>query len=140
MAVARSPLAVELDLGPDVIPHLLEAATCFIVLESLANVAKHAQATNVRVKVWVEDQRLVTEVEDDGVGGATGLGKLKERARTAGGTVEIDSPPGVGTLIRAEVPFAADAPRSNAFHCDHAGPRAQRLTGYPRPRREIAGP
>lgn len=106
MAVAQSPLAVELDLGPDVIPPLLGAATCFIVLESLANVAKHAHATNVRVKVWVEDQRLVTEVEDDGVGGATGLGKLKERALAAGGTIEIDSPPGVGTLIRAEVPFA----------------------------------
>ena len=97
MAVSQSPLAVELDIGRDVIPLLLEAATCFIVLESIANVAKHAHATNVKV---------VTEIEDDGVGGATGLRKLKERARAAGGTIEIDSPPGVGTLIRAEVPFA----------------------------------
>ena len=107
MAVSESPLAVELDIGRDVIPLLLEAATCFIVLESIANVDKHAQATNVKVKVWVEDQRVVTEIEDDGVGGATGLRKLKERARAAGGTIEIDSPPGVGTLIRAELPFGA---------------------------------
>ena len=74
MAVSQSPLAVELDIGPHIIPLLLEAATCFIVLESIANVAKHAHATNVKVKVWVEDQRVVTEIEDDGVGGATGLG------------------------------------------------------------------
>ncbi len=79
---------------------------CFIVLESIANVAKHARATDVKVKVWVEDQRVVTEIEDDGIGGATDLRKLKDRARAAGGTIEIDSPPGVGTLIRAEVPFA----------------------------------
>ena len=106
MAVSQSPLAVELDIGPNVIPLVLEAATCFIVLESIANVAKHARATNVKVKVWVEDERVVTEIEDDGIGGATDLRKLKDRARAAGGTIEIDSPPGVGTLIRAEVPFA----------------------------------
>ncbi len=107
MAVSQSPLAVELDLGPDVIPLVLEAAICFIVLESIANIAKHARATNVKVKVWVEDQRLVTEIEDDGIGGATDLRKLEDRARAAGGTIEIDSPPGVGTLIRAELPVAA---------------------------------
>ena len=110
MAVSQSPLAVELDIGPDVIPLVLEAATCFIVLESIANVAKHARATNVKVKVWVEDQSVVTEIEDDGVGGATGLRKLKDRARAAGGTIEIDSPPGVGTLIRAVMPFATRRP------------------------------
>ena len=106
MAVSQSPLAVELDIGRDDIPLAVEAATCFIALESIANVAKHAQATNVKVKVWVEDQRVITEIEDDGVGGATDLRKLRERARAAGGTIEIDSPPGVGTLIRAELPFA----------------------------------
>jgi signal transduction histidine kinase len=107
MAASRSPLAVELDIAPDVIPLVLEAATCFIVLEAIANVAKHARATNVKVKVWVENQRVVTEIEDDGIGGATHLRKLKDRARAAGGTMEIDSPPGIGTLIRAEVPFTA---------------------------------
>ncbi len=106
MAGSHSPLAVELDIGPQVIPLPLEAAICFLVLESIANVAEHAHATNLKIKVWVEDQRVVTEVEDNGVGGATGLRKLRERARAVGGTIEVDSPPGVGTLIRAEVPFA----------------------------------
>lgn len=106
MAVSQSPLAVELDIGQDVIPLVLGAAICFIVLESIANVAKHAHAANVKVKVWVENQRVVAEIEDDGVGGATDLIKLRDQARAAGGTIEIDSPPGVGTLIRAEVPLA----------------------------------
>ena len=106
MVVSQSPLAVELDIGPDVIPLVLEAAICFIILESIANVAKHARATNLKVKVWAEDERVVTEIEDDGVGGATGLRKLRERARAVGGRIEVDSPPGVGTLIRVEVPFA----------------------------------
>ena len=107
MVVSPSPLAVELDIGPDVIPLVLEATTCFIVLEAIANVAKHAHATNVKVTVWVENQRVVTEIEDDGVGGATDLRRLSDSARAVGGTIEIDSPPGVGTLIRAEMPLAA---------------------------------
>src|SRR3954467_6307126 len=99
MAVSQSPLAVELDIGPGVIPLVLGAAICFIVLESIANVAKHAHAANVKVKVWVEGQCVVVEIEDDGIGGATDLRRLKDRARAAGGTIEIDSPPGIGTLI-----------------------------------------
>jgi len=72
----------------------------------VANVAKHAHAKNLRIKVWIEGQRLLTEIEDDGVGGATGLTKLRSCVRSARGTIEIDSPPGVGTLVRAEMPLA----------------------------------
>jgi signal transduction histidine kinase len=106
MAVTQSPFLVELDVGPDVVPFALEATIVFIILESVMNAAKHAQAKNLRIKVWIEGQRLFAEIEDDGVGGATGLRRLRERARVACGTIDVDSPSGVGTLIRAEIPLA----------------------------------
>ena len=89
------------------IPFVLEATICGIVLAAVANVLEHAQAKNLRVKVWIEDRLLVAEVEDDGIGGAAGLTRIEARAREAGARIDIDSPAGVGTLLRAEVPLTA---------------------------------
>jgi len=106
-AIAQAPIDVQLDVGPGVIPFMLEATICGIVLAAVANVLEHAHAKNLRVKVWIEDRLLVAEIEDDGVGGATGLTKIDARARAAGARIELDSPAGVGTLLRAEVPLTA---------------------------------
>jgi signal transduction histidine kinase len=104
--VGNAPLAIELDLSADAVPAAVEAALCSIVLQALWNVIRHAHASNVKVKVWLDDPVVVAEVEDDGVGGAHGLQRLTAAARAAGATIEIDSPPGVGTLVRTQIPLA----------------------------------
>jgi signal transduction histidine kinase len=59
--------------------------------------------------VWRQDAALIVEVRDDGRGGAdpevgTGLRGLTDRIAAIGGTLEIDSPSGQGTTLRAEMP------------------------------------
>jgi PAS domain S-box-containing protein len=104
-----APLPVELDelpaerLGP-----ALEAAAYYVVAEALANAAKHAGATRVRVSVGVRGESLGVQVCDDGSGGAdpagSGLRGLWDRVAALDGRFEITSPPGGGTTVRAEIP------------------------------------
>jgi signal transduction histidine kinase len=107
----RSPVPVTIAEVPDerLLP-ATEAAAYFLVSESLANVAKHAHASRVRVKVRLHGRALV-DVEDDGVGGAdptqgSGLRGLGDRVQALGGVLEVDSPAGRGTRIHAEFPCA----------------------------------
>ena len=63
----------------------------------------------MRVRVTAGEDEVVVEVSDDGVGGAdpeagSGLRGLADRVEALGGRLEIDSPPGVGTTLRAEIP------------------------------------
>ncbi len=107
---ARAPLPVELELPPERLPAPVEAAAYYLVSEALANVAKHAQASVVRVLVERSDGRARVEVADDGVGGAdagggTGLRGLADRVEALGGRLAIDSPRGRGTILRAELPL-----------------------------------
>jgi signal transduction histidine kinase len=105
---ARLPL--ELDVGlPERLPERVEAAAYYVVSEALANVAKHADAGAVQVSVRRADGRAVVEVADDGVGGAdgargTGLRGLADRVDALGGRLRVESPPGRGTVVRAEIP------------------------------------
>jgi signal transduction histidine kinase len=85
-------------------------ATCFFVCsEALANTAKHAGATRVRIEIRADDNRLVLVVSDDGVGGASpsgsGLRGLADRVETHGGRLSVDSPPAGGTRVVAELPL-----------------------------------
>ncbi|HEX7071067.1 MAG TPA: two-component regulator propeller domain-containing protein, partial [Rhodothermales bacterium] len=84
--------------------------------EMLHNVRKHADASRVRVRVAHDDQRLTIRVEDDGRGfeeagnrDGHGLKSLRERAARLGGSVTIDSTPGLGTTVVYAVPIHADA-------------------------------
>ena len=107
---ARAPLPVEID-GPDGdLPPPVEAAAYYVVSEALANVTKYAQASTVRVTVDRTNGSAVVEVADDGVGGAdpvrgSGLHGLADRVASLRGRLDIDSPPGVGTRVRAEIPL-----------------------------------
>jgi signal transduction histidine kinase len=86
-----------------------------ILQESLANVRKHAQATEVRVGMVCDGERVTLTVRDNGRGfdvdsnerisGRYGLVTMRERAHGVGGTISIESQPGTGTLITAEVPL-----------------------------------
>ncbi|MDB5896502.1 MAG: sensor signal transduction histidine kinase [Ramlibacter sp.] len=90
-----------------------------MVQESLANVAKHAHARRVSVKVHRTADAIRLEVQDDGVGfdlsaprkaGSLGLAGLRERAQLAKGCVDIHSTPGGGTRVTAVIPVAGESP------------------------------
>jgi signal transduction histidine kinase len=106
----RSPVPVEIDVGVDGLPETIEAAAYYVVAESLANVVKYAQATNVSVRIAQNDEHLAVEVADDGVGGAdpaagTGLRGLADRVEALDGSLAVESAPGEGTIVRAELPL-----------------------------------
>jgi len=83
-----------------------------IVSEALTNVARHAQAAQAWVQVEETDTQLCLEVRDDGQGfepeaveaGHYGLLGMRERARLAGGRLEVSSEKGQGTVIKAYLP------------------------------------
>jgi PAS domain S-box-containing protein len=105
----RSPLPVELDVElEDRLPQPVEAAAYYVAAEALTNVAKHAQATAVNVRVSRDDGRAVIEVADDGRGGAdasgSGLRGLADRVEALAGRLAVTSTAGAGTTLRAEMP------------------------------------
>jgi PAS domain S-box-containing protein len=106
---ARAPLPVELEVAAERLPEPVEAAAYYLVAEALTNVAKYAHANEVRVHVARENGQASIEVADDGVGGAhasggSGLRGLSDRVEALGGRLELDSPTGAGTRLRAEIP------------------------------------
>jgi signal transduction histidine kinase len=106
---ARSPVPVRLAVDvPRRVPPTVEAVAYFMVSEALANVAKHAQASEARVNVWLDGALLRLSVADDGIGGAdaargSGLTGLAQRAASVDGRFEIASPVGGPTTIMAEL-------------------------------------
>jgi signal transduction histidine kinase len=106
---SNSAVVVE---APDVrFPPALELVAYFVCSEALANIAKHAEALRVRVAVTASRHELRALVEDDGVGGAdarrgSGLRGLADRVEALAGRLAVDSEPGRGTRIRAEIPCA----------------------------------
>ena len=90
---------------------VVEAVAYFVVSEGLANIAKHAQASQAEVFVQRSGDRLHVIVTDDGVGGAdpargTGLTGLARRAESVDGTFEVASPPGGPTVLSVDLPCA----------------------------------
>jgi signal transduction histidine kinase len=110
--IDRAPLDVELAGAPaERLPAPVEVAAYFVVAESLTNIAKYAGAGHASVSVQRQNGHAVIEVRDDGVGGAdpeagTGLRGLADRLTIVDGRLEVVSPPGEGTLIRAKIPCA----------------------------------
>ena len=105
-------VAVQADDSADGLPD--EHQTCIyrLVQEALNNAARHASARNVEVRVKRDNALVAFSVRDDGAGFdprlVRGLGLLgmEERVRRLGGSVRIDSQPGRGTLVSAELPLA----------------------------------
>jgi signal transduction histidine kinase len=103
-------LPVELTRVPeDRLADSIEAAIYYLVAEAVTNVAKYAQATEASVAVERSNGIATVVVSDDGVGGAkpnSGSGKvgLADRVEALGGRLRIESPPGRGTRITAEIP------------------------------------
>jgi len=109
----RSPVPVRLDVHVGQrLPEHVEVSAYYVVAEALTNVAKHAHASVVSVRVAVTDDLLRVAVTDDGAGGAavgdgTGLVGLKDRVEALGGRLWLDSPDGSGTSLTAELPITA---------------------------------
>ena len=111
---ARSTVPVELDLDScGKLPLSVQTTAYFVVAEALTNTAKHARSDRAEVRVAVGDDHTTVEVRDHGSGGVdpargSGLSGLSDRVSALGGTLEIDSPVGAGTTIRARIPVTAE--------------------------------
>ena len=105
------PTAVSWDVT-DRLPQNVELAAYFVACESLANVAKYAQASTASVRLSRTDRSLFVEIADDGVGGAdaaagSGLRGLADRVEALGGHLLVTSPAGAGTVVTADLPIPA---------------------------------
>ncbi|MEA2177449.1 MAG: hypothetical protein QOG77_746 [Solirubrobacteraceae bacterium] len=107
---SRFPMPVQVLTTPLArLPASVEAAAYFVVSESLANMAKHAGASHATVRVARQNGTALVEVHDDGCGGAcmeagSGLRGLADRLAALDGRLEVVSPPGQGTTVRARIP------------------------------------
>jgi signal transduction histidine kinase len=108
----------EADLAGHVLRSELEITLYRIITEALTNVARHAQASHIRVTVRIENQQLLAGVEDDGVGfdapawfaspaerQSLGLVSMRERATLLGGQFQLVSQPGHGTKVYVQLPI-----------------------------------
>jgi hypothetical protein len=104
----NSPLPVLVDLPGDRFDRDTENAAYFMISEAVTNAVKHANASTVLVHGVVVGGRLLISVVDDGDGGADpaghGLTGIAERIAACGGRLTVDSPPGRGTRIGADLP------------------------------------
>ncbi|HEV2778427.1 MAG TPA: GAF domain-containing sensor histidine kinase [Actinophytocola sp.] len=94
----------------------VEGAAYFVICEALTNVVKHSAARTAEVDLSTQDGQLVVHVHDDGVGLATtttatnghGLTNLRDRVEALGGRLRVNSEPGAGTSVHAELPVRAE--------------------------------
>jgi signal transduction histidine kinase len=106
----RMPLPIEIESVPsERLPERVEAAAYFVVAEAITNVARYASASHASVNLSCANGSLVVEVSDDGVGGAdpsngSGLRGLSDRIAALDGRLEVSSPAGEGTVVRALLP------------------------------------
>ncbi|WP_445529658.1 sensor histidine kinase [Streptomyces cyslabdanicus] len=103
------PVRVEVDLGERPAA-AIEGIAYFTVSELLQNISKHSGARSASVDVWRTEDRLMLQVEDDGVGNAdvskgSGLAGLAERLDAVDGILLVDSPAGGPTRVTAELPW-----------------------------------
>jgi PAS domain S-box-containing protein len=97
----------------------VESSVYRIAQEALNNVAKHARARSVNVRLEPRGENVVLVIEDDGAGagvGTSGSGErmigltgMRERAAAVDGTLELATTPGGGTTVRAEIPVSTPA-------------------------------
>lgn len=101
------------DTGSVILPTAISTALFHISQEALANVAKHAEAHQVKMTLWTAQGRILMEVSDDGVGFdlsntslelGHGLANMRTRARKMGGDIEVNSEPGKGTKVLTWIP------------------------------------
>jgi signal transduction histidine kinase len=110
----QSGLRVDLEtqLGEERLPSEAETTLYRVIQEALTNVVKHSAAKRVSILLQRKNSAVVAVVEDDGAGfdpsntrvDAIGLAGMRERVSLAGGRLQVESSPGAGTTVVAEVP------------------------------------
>ncbi|MFC6156030.1 sensor histidine kinase [Kribbella jiaozuonensis] len=105
---------VSLDLPDDEVAALPQAQQVVLLRsaqEALANVRKHARATQVRITLGLSDDGVWIEIRDDGSGftpatvsGGFGLNAMRGRVEESGGSVQVESAPGRGTRVQVLIP------------------------------------
>jgi signal transduction histidine kinase len=116
VTVTRVPCVLHLPLIPLTLPDTHVTAAFRIVQESLTNIARYAEATQVSVTLTPQETHWLLEVQDNGkgfdpdaVGRKTlGLAGMRERGLMLGGKVIIFSHPGQGTTVQAFIPMHKD--------------------------------
>jgi signal transduction histidine kinase len=107
-------VTLDVDLGdqPRFAPEV-ESTVYRLVQEALTNIAKHARACQVTVRIRDHDDEIALEVRDDGAGfdpqhasNGFGLIGMRERLALVNGTLGVESSPGSGTALRASIPVA----------------------------------
>ncbi len=129
-AVRRSASPAELEAAAiGRYPEDVEAAVYFCCVEGLQNVDKHAgSGATAVIRLWERDGRLSFEIVDDGVGydvesarhAGQGLANMSDRIAALGGTLVVESTPGRGTTVRANIPVA-DAAAQRVGPAEHSG-------------------
>lgn len=107
-------LTVDVTVEPDAEASLDQAGretVFYVAADALGNVARHARARRAELSLRLEDDAVVLEVVDDGVGydttaavGGLGLRNMRQRAFNAGGLLDVASTPGAGTRLRLRIP------------------------------------
>jgi len=98
----------------------IEIAVYRIVQEALTNIARHAKTDSVSITLQFGEKKIKIEIVDQGRGfnpdtidttAHMGLSSMRERAYVVGGLMEINSTPGIGTRIHAEIPLSGSLER-----------------------------
>src|SRR5207245_2118651 len=113
---ANLPIHIDANISGR-LPGTIETTLYRIVQEALTNAVKHAKASNIWIRAWKEDLLLCCSVRDDGSGfeirpaqkamrrDGLGLIAMRERVSAIGGTLQIDSSPGNGTVLSIRLPL-----------------------------------
>ncbi|HEX4135212.1 MAG TPA: ATP-binding protein [Bryobacteraceae bacterium] len=104
-------VGVSNELTSDDLPEQFKTCLYRVVQEALHNCERHSRATVVRIRVYQENDRLILRIQDDGQGfnvqQVKGLGLLgiEERVARLGGTSQVESKPGGGTILTVRLPL-----------------------------------
>lgn len=124
-----APVRLHVDL-PDRYPAAIETAVYFMCLEAMTNAIRHSDARLIDITMKEQDNQVVLQVRDDGRGfdldaayaaRGRGLDNLGDRSEAVGGSLDIQTGPGRGTVITARVPLTLQ----DGLHVDEDGPPDQ---------------
>jgi signal transduction histidine kinase len=112
-------ISVETELASDELPEEYKTCIYRVVQEALHNCSRHSSASTVRIELREQPDSIVVSVQDDGAGfdvkqsKGLGLVGMQERVTSLGGIFQVHSEPGVGTILRAELPATDDRTNRN---------------------------
>jgi signal transduction histidine kinase len=107
--VRSTPIPVRVNVQAHALADDLETTAYYVAAEAIANAIKHSDAEHIDLDVDARGDLLYIRIADDGLGGAkarsgSGLAGLADRIGASGGSLEITSPDGLGTIIEAVLP------------------------------------